>query len=154
MNIAVSDADRTDVDSVVLETFVEAILVAEGVENDASLAVTFANVEDISDLNERFMGRTGPTDVLSFPIEDASPGHPPRAVEGGPPLALGDIFICTDVVETHATEYGVTFDEELYLMVAHGVLHILGWDHADVREAEAMEARETIHLATVGRSRR
>ena len=154
MNIAVSEPDRTDVDPVVLETFVEAILVAEGVENDASLAVTFANVEDISDLNERFMGRTGPTDVLSFRIEDASPGRPPRAVEGGPPLALGDIFICTDVVETHATEYGVTFDEELYLMVAHGVLHILGWDHVDVSDAEAMEAREAIHLATVGRSRR
>lgn len=154
MNIAVSEPDRTDVDPVVLERFVEAILVAEGVENDASLAVTFANVEDISDLNERFMGRTGPTDVLSFPIEDASPGRPPRAVEGGPPLALGDIFICTDVVETHATEYGVTFDEELYLMVAHGVLHILGWDHRDVREAEAMEAREATHLATVGRNRR
>jgi len=154
MNVAVSDADRADIDSGALEAFVETILATEGVESDASLAVTFASVGDISDLNERFMGKTGPTDVLSFPIEDASPGCPPHATEGGPPLALGDIFICTDVVDTHATEYQVSFDEELYLMVAHGVLHILGWDHVDATEAEAMEAREAMHLATVGRSRR
>ena len=154
MNIAVSDTDRADVDAYALEAFIEAVLVAEGAESDASLAVTFASVQDISDLNEKFMGRTGPTDVLSFPIEDASPGHPPRAAEGGPPLALGDIFICTDVVEMHATEYGVTFDEELYLMVVHGVLHILGWDHVAESEAAAMESRESMHLATVGRSRR
>ncbi|MEN8237587.1 MAG: rRNA maturation RNase YbeY [Actinomycetota bacterium] len=154
MNIAVSGSDRRDVQSGALAEFVESILIAEGVPPDASLAVTFVSVEDISDLNERFMGKEGPTDVLSFPIEDASPGQPPRAVEGGPPLALGDIFICTDVVETHATEYGVSFDEELYLMVVHGVLHILGWDHIGAHEARAMESREATHLAAVGRNRR
>jgi probable rRNA maturation factor len=100
------------------------------------------------------MGTTGPTDVLSFPIEDASPGHPPQTLDGGPPLVLGDIFICTDVVDTHATEYEVSFDEELYLMVVHGVLHILGWDHTDDLEATAMESREATHLAKVGRTRR
>jgi probable rRNA maturation factor len=154
MNIAVSGSDHEDVKPGALAEFAEAVLVAEGVANDASLAVMFVNIEDMGELNERFMGRPGPTDVLSFPIEDASPGHPPRAVDGGPPLALGDIFICTDVVETHAIEYGVSFGEELYLMVVHGVLHILGWDHVAVHEARAMESREAMHLATVGRSRR
>ena len=154
MNIAVSGVDREDVEPGTLEEFAEAILVGEGVAYDASLAVTFASIEDIADLNERFMGQTGPTDVLSFPIEDASPGCPPRQQQGGPPLDLGDIFICTDVVDMHATQYGVSFDEELYLMVVHGVLHILGWDHVDPHEAQAMESREAVHLAAVGRSRR
>ena len=154
MNIAVSDPDRGDVDPGAIAEFIEAVLRAEGVPDDASLAVTFTSVDDIADLNERFMGRTGPTDVLSFPIEDASPGHPPRALDGGPPLVLGDIFICKDVVDTHATEYEVSFDEELYLMVVHGVLHILGWDHTDDHEAAAMESREATHLATIGRTRR
>jgi probable rRNA maturation factor len=154
MNIAVSDPDRADINPSALEAFAEAILTAEGVDDGAALALTFVSTEDIADLNERFMGKAGPTDVLSFPIEDASPGHPPHAVDGGPPLVLGDIFICTDVVDAHAAEYGVSFDEELYLMVAHGVLHILGWDHVAESEAVAMESRESMHLATVGRSRR
>jgi len=154
MNIAVSDPDRVDIDPGALEAFVEAVLVAEGVDDTAALAVTFASIEDIADLNERFMGKAGPTDVLSFPIEDASPGHPPVGVVDGPPLVLGDIFICTEVVDTHAGEYGVPFDEELYLMVVHGVLHILGWDHVDEGDAEAMETREATHLATIGRRRR
>jgi probable rRNA maturation factor len=154
MNIAVSGPEGVDVDTTSLTEFVGAVLAAEGVAPDASLAVTFVDVDDIADLNERFMGRTGPTDVLSFPIEDASPGNPPVALPGGPPLALGDIFICTDVVDTHAQEYGVSFDEELHLMVVHGVLHILGWDHVDADEARAMESREAGHLATIGRNRR
>lgn len=154
MNIVVSGSDHGDVDPDALASFAEAILVAEGLADDASLAVTFATSDDIADLNERFMGKTGPTDVLSFPIEDASPGYPPRKVDGGPPLALGDIFICTDVVEAHAIEYGVSFDEELHLMVVHGVLHILGWDHVADDEAAAMESREATHLAACGRSRR
>jgi probable rRNA maturation factor len=154
MTIAVSHADREDVDPEAIAGFVEAILVSEGVAPDAALAVTFVSAEDIADLNERFLGKAGPTDVLSFPIEDASPGHPPGAIADGPPLALGDIFICTDVVDTHATEYGVSFDEELYLMVVHGVLHILGWDHVDGREAAEMESREARYLSTIGRSRR
>ena len=154
MNIAVSGSERGDVDAGALALFIEAVLADEGVADDASLAVTFANVEDISDLNERFMGNVGPTDVLSFPIEDASPGHPPTTVASGPPLALGDIFICTDVVAIHATEYGVSFDEELYLMVVHGILHILGWDHVSEDDAMVMEARESMYLSTVGRRRR
>ena len=154
MNVVVSDSDRADIDPDALRVFVEAVLGAEGLDDSAALAVTFASIEDIADLNERFMGKTGPTDVLSFPIEDASPGHPPIGVVDGPPLVLGDIFICTDVVAMNASEYEVSFDEELYLMVVHGVLHILGWDHLDASDAEAMEAREASHLATVDRRRR
>jgi probable rRNA maturation factor len=154
MIIAVSDSDRGDVDPGAIAEFIEAVLGAEGVSDDASLAVTFTSADDIADLNVRFMGGTGPTDVLSFPIEDASPGHPPQILDGGPPLVLGDIFICTDVVDAHATEYEISFDEELYLMVVHGVLHILGWDHTEDLEAAAMESREATHLAKVGRTRR
>jgi probable rRNA maturation factor len=154
MNVAVSGEDRSDIEPGALRDFVESILVGEGVAQGASLAVTFVAEEDIADLNERFMGKSGPTDVLSFPIEDASPEHPPTGDPEGPPLALGDIFICTDVVATHAEEYGVSFDQELHLMIVHGVLHILGWDHQSDADASAMESRESKHLLSVGRARR
>lgn len=154
MNIAVSGARQSYIEPAALITFVESILRDEGVADDASLSVVFIDEADIADLNERFMGKIGPTDVLSFPIEDALPGHPPIAMPSGAPLALGDIFICTDVVATHATEYGASFDDELHLMLVHGVLHILGWDHESDADAAAMEGRESRYLSSIGRVRR
>ena len=154
MNVAVSPVEREDIDESAVRMFADSILTAEGVFNDASLSITFVSQADIADLNERFMGKQGPTDVLSFPIEDASPDTPPLAAAGGPPLELGDIFICPEIVDAHADEFGVAFDDELFLMVAHGVLHILGWDHQSEADAQAMESREARHLETIGRTRR
>ena len=154
MTVEVEGSHGIDVDTSAIESFADAVLGGEGVDPGARLTISFVSADRIAELNERFMGTTGPTDVLSFPIEDASPGAPPIAVEGGPALDLGDIFICPEVVAAHADEYGVTVDDELYLMVCHGVLHILGWDHQTDGEARAMESREATHLATIGRHRR
>lgn len=154
MTVEVAGSHTTDVDKPGIEAFAGAILEGEGVDPGARLTITFVSADRIAELNESFMGLRGPTDVLSFPIEDASPGRPPMAVEGGPALDLGDIFICPEVVAVHAHEYGVAMDDELYLMVCHGVLHILGWDHQTDGEAHAMESREATHLATIGRHRR
>jgi probable rRNA maturation factor len=144
----------TAVDVHEIVAFAAATLAREGVDVDARLSLAFVDADRIADLNRRFMGKEGPTDVLSFPIEDATPGHPPRIEAGGPPLLLGDVVIAPDVVAVNATDHGVTFEDELYLMVCHGVLHILGWDHQTDAEAQLMESREAEHLATVGRVRR
>jgi probable rRNA maturation factor len=154
MTVEVEGSYAIDVDVPAIEAFADAILEVEGVDPEARLTITFLSTDAIAELNERFMDSRGPTDVLSFPIEDASPGEPPVALEGGPALDLGDIFICPEVVAVHADEYGVTMADELYLMVCHGVLHILGWDHQTDGEAHAMESREAVHLATIGRHRR
>lgn len=154
MTVEVAGSNAIDVDVPSVRAFADAILEGEGVDPGARLTITFVSADRIAELNERFMGSRGPTDVLSFPIEDASPGEPPAAVDGGPALDLGDIFICPEVVTAHSDEYGVTVDDEMYLMVCHGVLHILGWDHQTDGEAHAMESREAIHLASIGRHRR
>jgi probable rRNA maturation factor len=154
MTVDISAAPRTDVDTDDVARFARSVLDAEGVDADASLSISFVDVERIAELNEEYMGKSGPTDVLSFPIEDAAPGVPPRRPEGGPPLELGDIVVCADVVQQHADEFDVSFDDELHLMICHGVLHILGWDHQTDAEAERMEAREAEHLGRIGRTRR
>ena len=154
MTVDISGQPPASVDVDALRQFAAATLEREGVGSDALLTISFVGNDEIADLNERFLGKQGPTDVLSFPIEDAVPGSPPMPVEGGPPLTLGDIFLSTDVVSAHADDFDVTFDDELHLMVCHGVLHILGWDHEDDEEAERMEAREAHHLATIGKERR
>lgn len=154
MTVDISGQRPTTVDIKALQEFVTATLEREGVPADAELTISFVGNDEIATLNEEHLGKTGPTDVLSFPIEDATPGVPPQARNGGPPLALGDIFISTEIVSAHAAEYDVSFDDELHLMVCHGVLHILGWDHVEDEDAEKMEDREAHHLATIGRARR
>ena len=154
MNVEVSGTSRADVDESEVAGFVASILRQEKVDDESVLCVEFVDAAAIAELNSTHMHKPGPTDVLSFPIEHASPGRPPSRDPNGPPLELGDIFICEEVVASHAVEYQVPFDTELHLMVVHGVLHILGWDHQTEDEAQAMEAREAEHLAGIGLERR
>lgn len=125
---------------------------AESLPDSTELTITLVGSERMAALNREYMGKPGPTDVLSFPIEDFTDG----AIawdESGPPLMLGDIFVCPEVVRANAADAGVPFEDEMALMVVHGILHLLGRDHVIEEEAEAMEEREREILAMVGRSR-
>ena len=132
----------------------EIVLEGETVPVRSEVALTIVDVVEMEELNRVHMGETGPTDVLSFPLEDAAPGNPPAAAPGGPPLLLGDVVICPQVVRDNADAEGSTFEDELALMVVHGLLHLLGYDHVDDADAELMEARERSYLSAVGRRRR
>ena len=129
-----------------------AALEEEGVRGLAEVSLIFMDEPTIAALNQQFMGKSGPTDVLSFPI-DAEPeptGRVPDAGGSGPgeppmpeiPQLIGDIVICPAVASRNALEHECSLDDELALLVVHGVLHLLGWDHVVDAEAERMEARE------------
>ncbi len=104
--------------------------------------------------NERFLNRSGPTDVLAFPLEELRPGRVPSSEVNGPPLNVGDVVIAPEYVRRQARDMGVAVEDELALMVVHGMLHLLGYDHQDDKGAAAMERRERELLAVVGRQRR
>lgn len=135
------------------------VLVAEGVRGEAELTLLFVDEPSIADLNKRFLGKEGPTDVLSFPIDDDAleRGRSPDSGGSGPgtmppepsdlPTLLGDVVICPKVAERNAPNHAGTLDDELALLVVHGILHLLGLDHVDDDEAEVMEARERDLLA-------
>ena len=114
----------------------------------------FVDEGTIADLNGRFMGSAGPTDVLSFPI-DGEPEVPGRwPDQGGPgpdrlgddlddlPVLLGDVVVCPAVAARNAPGHAGSYDDELALLVVHGVLHLLGHDHAEPEERAEMQARE------------
>lgn len=128
-------------------------LTAEGFPGSLDVAISLIDEAPMADLNDAHMGKSGPTDVLSFPLEALAPGVVPASAEGGPPLHLGDIFICPEVVASNAAESAVAFRDEMALMVVHGLLHLLGYDHVVDSEAEQMEQRERELLAVVGRVR-
>ena len=131
----------------------ESVLLGEGLSEGTELSIVLADRDKITDFNGRFLGKKGATDVLAFPIEDLEPGFVAQPDPAGPPLTLGDVFICPAVVRENATESGVAFEDEMALMVVHGILHLLGYDHAVDTDAERMEARERDLLAAAGRTR-
>ena len=109
--------------------------------------------DQIADYNERFLDRKGPTDVLAFPLEQLEPGTPvPDSAEA--PVSLGDVIIAPHYVVEQASEHDTTPEDEMRLMVAHGLLHLLGYDHVTDAEAEQMEGRERELLAKIGVERR
>lgn len=127
----------------------EAVLTTEGVRGEAELSVLFVDEATIAGLNERFMGHTGPTDVLSFPLDgaphpaggDVVPGPRPP-FEDDLPLLLGDVVICPAVAARNAPDHAGDYDDELALLLVHGILHVLGHDHATDAERAVMWARE------------
>lgn len=131
----------------------EEVLADEQIRGDAELSLLFVDEATIAELNKRFLGRDGPTDVLAFPLDDEPPesGRFPDSGGTGPglpsepdevPVLLGDVVICPAVAYRNAPDHAGTYDDELALLVVHGILHLLGMDHVDNDEAEAMEARE------------
>lgn len=130
------------------------VLRAEGVRGLAELALLFVSEAEIAELNEGYMGKAGPTDVLSFPIDAAEAeivlhNQPPsRGPDRSPPdpgdmpLLLGDVVICPAVAAAQAPEHAGTLDDELALLVVHGVLHVLGYDHDEPAALATMRARE------------
>jgi probable rRNA maturation factor len=141
----------------------EAILEEEGVRGDAELSMLFVDEQAMTDLNKRFLGKDGPTDVLAFPIDDEpiEGGRSPDSGGTGPgfttepsdlPTVLGDVVICPAVAYRNAPEHAGTYDDELALLLVHGVLHLLGMDHDDDAEAEVMERRERQLLAKLYRT--
>lgn len=151
MSVELLDDQDDPLPTDALVALVELVLAAEGVPH-AEVALHFVDEATIAHLNAEHLGGEGPTDVVSFPVEDALPGVPPTS-RPGEPLVLGDVFVAPAVVRRQATDRGVAVDDELALMVVHGVLHLLGWDHVAEAEAEAMEARERELLEAVGRRR-
>ena len=141
----------------------EQVLDAEGVGAEVELSVVFVDEETIAELNARFGGKQGPTDVLSFPIDEEPPesGRHPDSGGSGPgepsepddlPLLLGDVYVCPAVAARNAPHHAGTYEDELALLVVHGILHLLGMDHEDGGEAEEMEQRERALLARFHRT--
>ncbi len=116
---------------------------------DAELTITIVDLETIADLHVRWMDLEGPTDVMSFPMDELTPGQRgqrPDAAEPGPQM-LGDIVICPEFALRQAEVAGHDLGHELALLTTHGCLHLLGYDHATAAEEREMFALQNELLA-------
>ncbi len=101
----------------------------------AELCVTAVDEDTIAELNAKWMDKEGPTDVLAFPMDELRPGHVNEEPEEG---VLGDLVVCPSVAEQQAKTAGHSAADELDLLTVHGILHLLGYDHAEPAEHRTM----------------
>jgi probable rRNA maturation factor len=113
----------------------------KGRRRDAELVVRIVGLAESAELNERFRGKTGPTNVLSFPFQAPPPAQT---------TLLGDLVICAPLVRREAAEQGKDLRAHWAHLLVHGVLHLLGHDHAEPAEAERMESLERRMLQALG----
>lgn len=104
------------------------------VSTQSDLTITFVDPEPIATLHERWMNLEGPTDVMSFPMDELRPGTNSVTAAG----ILGDIVICPDVAVQQAAAAGHLAIEEILLLTTHGILHLLGFDHATPEQEHQM----------------
>ncbi|HLM96680.1 MAG TPA: rRNA maturation RNase YbeY [Acidimicrobiales bacterium] len=141
------------------------VLGAQGVREDVEVSLLFVDEPTIAELHERFLGEPGPTDVLAFPIDEepepggrspdeggTGPGGGLPSDESDVPTLLGDVVVCPSVAARNAVAHGVSLEDEVALLVVHGLLHLLGMDHGADEEAETMESRERELLARFHRA--
>ena len=157
MSIYIANESGVDVDEAGLAAVARFALDELRIHPLAELSVLLVDERAMTELHERWMGEPGPTDVLAFPMDDdvapggrqpdqggRGPGSPAEAAD--PPTVIGDVVVCPQVARRQTGAQG-SLDDEVALLVVHGVLHLLNYDHAEDNESEAMRKRERELLA-------
>ena len=141
MSVEVYDEDGgRDVNADMLVSVASFAMAAMDVHEQAELTLYLVDEPTIADLHERWLGLPGPTDVMSFPMDEITPGggRPDQPVPG--PEMLGEIVLCPVFAERQAQKAGHDLGHELALLTVHGVLHVLGYDHVEPAEEQHMFA--------------
>ncbi|WP_426507090.1 rRNA maturation RNase YbeY [Dactylosporangium sp. McL0621] len=137
MSIEIANESGVDVNSDTVLAVARHALDEMGVNPLAELSILCVDVEYMTELNHRWMDGDGPTDVLAFPMDEGSVDHGPGEGSGEPAL-LGDIVLCPEVAAKQAAAAGHAAIDELALLTVHGILHLLGYDHAEPEEEAEM----------------
>ncbi|MFC4005690.1 rRNA maturation RNase YbeY [Nonomuraea purpurea] len=140
MSIEINNESGAEVDEEKLVALAAHVLGEMGINPLAELSIVVVDENAMSELHEKWMGEPGPTDVLAFPMDELRPGGGARGDSESPadPALLGDVVLCPSVAARQAKEAGHSAAEELELLCTHGILHLLGYDHAEPEEHKEM----------------
>jgi probable rRNA maturation factor len=135
VTIEVNNETTSDLDEKELSDLCRFVLDRMRIHPQAELAVLLVDPDTMEQLHVKWMDEPGPTDVLSFPMDELRPT--PDDEEPKPGL-LGDVVLCPDVARRQAKQAGHSAEDELHLLTTHGILHLLGYDHAEPEEEKEM----------------
>ncbi|MFR8480358.1 MAG: rRNA maturation RNase YbeY [Varibaculum timonense] len=145
MSVEVLNETDYQIDGVEFQELADYVLSAMHVSPEAEMSLIFVEPDVIAALHERWLDLEGPTDVMSFPLDELRPGSADSPTEAG---ILGDIVICPEVAQAQAVNAGHSSTEEMLLLTVHGMLHLLGYDHAEKEEEKEMFALQRKLLLT------
>jgi probable rRNA maturation factor len=135
VSVDVINESGADIDVIVFSRLARFVLERMRIHPQAELAVKFVEVDEMSRLNELWMDKQGPTDVLAFPMDELRPGR----TDGDPPDGVvGDVVLAPKIAARQAAEAGHSTLDEMHLLAVHGILHLLGYDHAEPTEHREM----------------
>ena len=147
MSIEVANESGVAVDESALASVARHVLAAMRVNPAAELSIMVVTTEVMTELHERWMDEPGPTDVMAFPMDElVDESRRPDAPEIGPAL-LGDVVLCPAFASAQARKAGHGLGDELALLTVHGVLHLLGYDHAEPDQEREMFGLQNALLA-------
>lgn len=135
MSIEINNETEYEIDNARVLRLAEFALDQLHIHPAAELAIQFVEEDPMSLLHEQWMDEPGPTDVLSFPMDELRPG---TADDQTPAGLLGDIVVCPSFAEGQAEKAGHPLINEILLLITHGILHLLGYDHAEPDEEREM----------------
>lgn len=140
MSIELANESGVDVDAESIVSVARFALDRMQVSPLAELSVQLVTLEVMEDLHVRWMDLPGPTDVMAFPMDELDTRRPDAPELGGPgsPALLGDVVLCPAFAKEQARKAGHSLADELHLLTVHGVLHLLGYDHAEPDEEREM----------------
>ena len=145
VSIEVNNESGFAVDEAEIAVLARSVLDAMRVHRQAELSVVLVDEDAMEQLHVQWMDEPGPTDVLSFPMDELRPGKDDEEPDPG---LLGDVVLCPQVAKEQARTAGHSFEEELLLLTTHGILHLLGFDHAVPEEEKEMFALQRKLLLT------
>lgn len=145
MTVEVNNESGFEVDEAEFAALARYVIDAMHLDPLTELSIIMVDAAVIADLHVRWMDEEGPTDVLSFPMDELRPGSPAEITPVG---LLGDVVLCPEVAVGQAKTAGHSTVEEMLLLTTHGILHLLGYDHAEPEEEKEMFALQRKLLLT------
>lgn len=145
MSIEVNNESGYEADEAEFAALARYVLDEMHVHPQTDLSILLVDTDVMTELHVKWMDEPGPTDVLSFPMDELRPGRDGEITPAG---LLGDVVLCPEVAARQAAAAGHSTAEELLLLTTHGILHLLGYDHAEPEEEKEMFALQRRLLLT------
>lgn len=142
MSVEVHNETESNITCEIFGQLTEHVLNSLHVHPDTEVSIIFVDKDSMQKLNEQWMGEDDTTDVLSFPMDELRPGRPDAQTPAG---LLGDIVICPEVAQLQAIAAEHSSETEMFILLIHGLLHLLGFDHATpIEEAEMFQLQSEL----------
>jgi probable rRNA maturation factor len=138
VSVEIANESGVAVDVHDLEHLARFVLTEMGVHPLVELSIRLVDVEAMTALHVQFMEEPGPTDVLAFPMDELHDRRDDVDSPDAPPALLGDVVLCPEVAAQQARDAGHSTEAELHVLCTHGILHLLGYDHADAAQEREM----------------